>query len=405
MSWFANLKITTKFIVILCVMFVTLMGVNAVDDYLRQESLIVKDATDNARILARQIVETREYMSSVVRGEPEANYNLVPQVVATQVAKRITTGSKYYVRQVSLRYRNPANRPDAYETAMLQRFGREKAAEQWEVVTIGGKRVFRYLLPMTADASCLGCHGRYEEAPAFVRARFPKGHPSYDYRIGQLIGAVSVSIPMAELYRQIGINLKLDLAVVSGVVLLILAAMSFMVHRSIIRPVRSVATSIGNVAATGNFSERLRRSSNDEVGELVGAFNELMEELDRTTRQRQESEDRYRNVLEMAQSAIVTFLADGKLIIANRKAEDLFGLPKGELLGVSIYTFMEEGDAVKGAIETYLREGAAAMIGETTPQRIRSIRGNVTTVEMALSVSRSDHNPLFTAILRENSRY
>lgn len=136
----------------------------------------------------------------------------------------------------------------------------------------------------------------------------------------------------------------------------------------------------------------------------MGAFNELMEELDRTTRQRQESEDRYRNVLEMAQSAIVTFLADGKLIITNRKAEDLFGLPKGELLGVSIYTFMEEGDAVKGAIETYLREGAAAMIGETTPQRIRSIRGNVTTVEMALSVSRSDHNPLFTAILRENGR-
>lgn len=405
MSWFANLKITTKFTLILCIMFVALMAVNAVDDYLRQESLIVKDATDNARILARQIVETREYMSAVVRGEPETNYNLVPQVVATQVAKRITTGSKYYVRQVSLRYRNPANRPDAYEASMLQRFSREKSAEQWEVVTIDGKRVFRYLLPMTADASCLGCHGRYEEAPAFVRARFPKGHSSYDYQIGQLIGAVSVSIPMAELYRQIGINLKLDLAIVSGVVLLILTAMSIMVHRSIIRPVRSVAASIGNVAATGNFSERLGKSSDDEVGKLVGAFNELMEELDRTTRQRRESEDRYRNVLEMAQSAIVTFLADGKLIITNRKAEELFGLPKGELLGASIYTFMEDGEGVQSAIETYLQEGGGAMVGETTPHRVRSIRGDVTPVEMALSVSRSDHNPLFTAILRENGRH
>ena len=55
-------------------------------------------------------------------GEPEHNYNLVPQVVATQVAKRVTQSSKFYVRQVSLRYRNPGNRPDAYETLQLQRF-------------------------------------------------------------------------------------------------------------------------------------------------------------------------------------------------------------------------------------------------------------------------------------------
>lgn len=404
MSWFANLKITTKFLVILSVIFVALLGVNALDDYLRQESLILKDATDNARILARQIVETREYISSVVRGEPETNYNLVPQVVATQVAKRITSGSKFYVRQVSLRYRNPENRPDSYETAMLQRFEKGSATEQWEVISTGGKRVFRYLLPMTAEASCLGCHGSYEEAPAFVRARFPRGHPSYNYQLGQVIGAVSVSIPMADLYRQIGINLKLDLVIVSAVILVILAAMSVMVHRAIIRPVRSVAASIGAVTETGNFAERLTRSSGDEVGELVHAFNELMEELDRKTRQRMESEDRYRNVLEMAQSAIVTFLADGKLIITNRRAEELFGLPKEELIGASIYTFLDDGAGVRDGIEAYLRDGTGGVVGETTPRKIRDIRGGITDVEMALSVSSSDHNPLFTAILRENIR-
>ena len=93
--------------------------------YERQQSLILKIAVDNARIIARQIIETRDYMSSVVHGEPDQNYNLVPQVVATQVAERITQGSKYYVRQVSLRYRNPNNRPDDYETLMLQEVCRE----------------------------------------------------------------------------------------------------------------------------------------------------------------------------------------------------------------------------------------------------------------------------------------
>jgi hypothetical protein len=33
-----------------------------------------------------------------------------------QIAARITEGSPYYVRQISLRNRNPENRPDPYET-------------------------------------------------------------------------------------------------------------------------------------------------------------------------------------------------------------------------------------------------------------------------------------------------
>ena len=130
----------------------------------------------------------------------------------------------------------------------------------------------------------------------------------------------------------------------------------------------------------------------------------MMEELDIKTRQRTESEDRYRNVLEMARSAIVTFLADGKLIITNRQAEELFGLPKGELLGASIYTFLDDGDGVREGIAAYLRDETGGIVGETTPRRIRDIRGRITEVEMALSVSSSDDNPLFTAILREVRR-
>lgn len=137
----------------------------------------------------------------------------------------------------------------------------------------------------------------------------------------------------------------------------------------------------------------------------MAAFNGMMEELDLKTRQRLESEDRYRNVLEMAQSAIVTFLADGKLIITNRRAEDLFGLPKGELLGASIYTFLADGDGVREGISAYLRDGTGGLVGETTSRKIRDIRGRITEVEMALSVSRSDHNPLFTAILREHNQH
>jgi hypothetical protein len=199
MSLFGKLKINTKFNLILSLVLIALFLVSAGWAYKRQQSLIQKIAVDNARIIAKQIIETRDYMSSVVRGEPENNYNLVPQVVASQVAMKITQGSKYYVRQVSLRYRNPGNRPDEYETMMLRKFAGQPVQETSRVVESARGKVFRYMLPMIAEKSCLECHGSYDKAPAFVRARFPLGHYSYNYRLGEVIGAVSVSIPMVDL--------------------------------------------------------------------------------------------------------------------------------------------------------------------------------------------------------------
>ncbi len=90
MSWFANVKIGAKFNIIMSFLLVSLLLVAAYLTYHRQQSLLLKIAVDNARNYAKVIIETRDYISSVVRGEPENNYGLVPQVVATQVAKRLT---------------------------------------------------------------------------------------------------------------------------------------------------------------------------------------------------------------------------------------------------------------------------------------------------------------------------
>src|SRR5512136_1420949 len=126
MSRFADLKIGAKFNLIMSLLLISLFLIAAILTYKREQLLVNRVAIDNARSIARQIVETRDYMSSVVKGEPDSNYNLVPQVVATNVAKRLTAGSDYYVRQVSLRYRNPNNRPDDYESRQLKLFA-EKA--------------------------------------------------------------------------------------------------------------------------------------------------------------------------------------------------------------------------------------------------------------------------------------
>jgi len=401
MTWPGKMKINSKFNLIMTLVLIALFLVSASWAYKRQQALVLKIAVDNARVIAKQIIETRDYISSVVQDEPERNYNLVPQVVATQVAKRITQGSNYYVRQVSLRYRNPGNRPDRYETKMLEKFAGRPVQESYSVIKGKGDKVFRFMLPMVAEKSCMECHGEYDKAPAFVRARFPRGHFSYNYRLGEVIGAVSISIPMAELYHHMGVNLQYDILNRCIIIFLIISIMAILIRKTIITPVKLVSSTIVDVTRTGNFTERLPQSSNDEIGQLMSAFNDLMEEMGRKTLQSRESDERYRKFIEMARSAVVTFMEDGKIVISNQRAEDLFGLSRQALLGDDIFRFFEDGEALRASIAAYGREGREVGVREITRHTVRNFRGQTLEVDIAISVSWTDHIPMFTAILRK----
>jgi PAS domain S-box-containing protein len=395
MTRFAKLPLRAKFYLLMSLLLLVLFLAAAYFTYQRQKSFVLRFAVDNARNFARELIETREYMSSVVKGEPEHNCNLFPQVVATQVAKRVTQNTKYYVRQVSLRYRNPGNRPDAYEAANLKKFSQGSPHEVFGVVRDGSIRSFRYMQPMLATASCLECHGSYETAPNFIKERFPPGHYSYNYRVGEVIGAVSVSIPMEDLYHELGADLELDLLARGGVFLIVIVVMGSILRRQIVDPVRMLSDKITHVTKTGDFETKLPQHSGDEIGQLFGAFNDMMDELSRRTLQSRESDERYRRFIELSESAVVTFLQDGKIVIVNQKAESLLGNSRQELLGESIFSFLEDATELKMLVAL-----GAKVKEQSIRLKVNGSNGKVTAVEMVIAASQTDREPMFSAILR-----
>jgi hypothetical protein len=116
---------------------------------------------------------------------------------------RRTSGND--IRRVSLRRRNPANEPDAYERRVLESFDRlaaeaRPAAEHWELVRENGREALRYLKPVVANAMCLTCHGAKAGIPPAVQAVIAKEYPddrATGYSAGDVRGAVSVRIPLA----------------------------------------------------------------------------------------------------------------------------------------------------------------------------------------------------------------
>ena len=395
------MRITTKLTLIISVLLIILFTALGWSSYRRDQEMALNESVDKARTIAHQIIETREYLSSVIQArQVEQNFALTPQVAATRIALRLTKDTPYYVRQVSLRYRNQQNQPDAYERTVLEKFTGSHPIEHFQLVGEGTKKSLRYLLPMVADQSCLACHGSFETAPGFVQERFPKGHPSYNYTAGELIGAISVTVPVNALHQTILKNITKELALEGSVLLIILLVTGWTIHRFILKPVSNVAQGIERVISSGVYTQRIEHPGSDEISHLVTSFNELMAELERRTLQRAESDERYRNFIEIAQSPIITFLSDGKIVIANQKAEKLFGLTKKELLGQSIYAFLADPERLKAGISDYFLAGSNDLIGTTSRQTVRDICGRQFDVEMVISVSQTDQEAMFTGILR-----
>lgn len=136
------------------------------------------------------------------RGGPAAAVQVCSRV-APEIAARHSTET-LTIRRVSLRVRNPADRPDAFEQTQLElletraRQG-DLPAELYEVREEGGAKVLRYLRPIVIGELCLQCHGEPSRLDSQVTELLAKHYPrdeAVGYQVGDLRGAFSVKVEL-----------------------------------------------------------------------------------------------------------------------------------------------------------------------------------------------------------------
>ena len=100
-----------------------------------------------------------------------------PAYMIRQIMEQYTTVYGVYGHITSLKHFRPETAPDAWETTSLMAF--EKGdKEALEFAQIHGKSYLRLMRPMVAEQDCLKCHG------------------FQGYKVGDVRGGVSVSVPM-----------------------------------------------------------------------------------------------------------------------------------------------------------------------------------------------------------------
>lgn len=124
---------------------------------------------------------------------------------AQKVTRDFAAQAGVDIRRVTLRHRNPANAPDAWERSQLAqmeadiRAGKPLPAEIEVTVDENGAKVHRLLKPIVIQGMCLSCHGSAAQIPESVKKQIAKSYSNdlaTGYKTGELRGAFSVKIPL-----------------------------------------------------------------------------------------------------------------------------------------------------------------------------------------------------------------
>jgi hypothetical protein len=160
---------------------------------------------DASRITAKEFMQTlkQELQAGMQDGGP-VNAISVCNLSAPAIANTYSVRNGWDVGRTSLKLRNPANAPDAWERSVLESFEERKAAgenpakiEHYEVVSQDGVRELRYMKAIPTAELCLVCHG--ENIDTVTQARLDTLYPedqARGYKAGDIRGAFSISQPL-----------------------------------------------------------------------------------------------------------------------------------------------------------------------------------------------------------------
>lgn len=274
----------------------------------RQETLIIRQAENEARAVFRQIVLMRRWIADhggvfvekLPRSQPSpflADPEILdrqgrrytketPAMVTKELAKYSREEGLFWFHITSLKLTNPENAPDPFERKALLAFEREGLRELVSIETVDRQAYLRYISPLYVEEACLKCHREQ------------------GYELGDVRGAISVSLPMDKTFAEAARNRRRMFASMLLVVGALSGAMIFMMRHLVLNPMKRLSTSIqefsrgnyqaGTVLPTGDEFEDLSRAFAEMADRLTGYHDDLQERIREATGDLAETNEKLR---------------------------------------------------------------------------------------------------------------
>lgn len=273
-----RIKLSLKYIIAISIVLVIVLGLLFLLLLKKHEQMIMTQLEMQAKALFKQVVITRRWIAehggvfveklpwiepnpylrnatiTDIKGKRYIKEN--PAMVTKQLSRYAEHEKLYMFHITSLKLMNPENKPDAFETRWLQEFERETVREASAVERIGRGRYYRYIAPLYVEKACLDCHGRQ------------------GYRVGDVRGAISVSIPMEYARSMISSERRYMIAGMIVVGMFLVVTLFLVTRRLVIDPINRIKAQMARFSKNGVLDEKTVATS-DEIGDLNKAFHDM----------------------------------------------------------------------------------------------------------------------------------
>ena len=144
-----------------------------------------------------------------------------------------------------------------------------------------------------------------------------------------------VTLPVEEAFAPIH-EMQRRLLLAATLLTLLAGGLIWWILQRQLAPMLSTVKTLAALSKASRLPQSLPIIRQDEIGELVGGFNGLLEVMGKRADALRESEEHYRAVAMSARSAIVTIDRDGSVAGWNPAAANMFGYSEDEIIGKSL---------------------------------------------------------------------
>ena len=281
------MNLTIKFIVAISAIILLSYGFLLFQTSNLQNELVMEQARQQARILYKQILLTRQWVSdhqglffvkttgvaenpylqdSVIRADDGTVFvKRNPAMVTRELSEYAARSGFCWFRITSLKPINPANAPDDFESNAMERF--KDGLVEFEAITDSPEgRVHRYIAPLIVQESCLTCHAEH------------------GYSVGDIRGALSISVPLAWADRVIHKNNSTIIKYSVFSIIAVALALIFLFNKLVAKRINRLSKAMENYPDQDYSISDDKHLYADEIGRLISGFSSLCERLDTAQR-------------------------------------------------------------------------------------------------------------------------
>ncbi|MCP4182168.1 MAG: DUF3365 domain-containing protein, partial [Hyphomicrobiales bacterium] len=238
--------------------------------YRLEEQQAIQQVDTEAQALLTEMIVTREWVShykGIWTTSPgdyyldteKGFYRKSPAMVTKELSNLSNDKGYYRFHITSLNLTNPENAPDDFEHDTLVQFERDPVPIT-SIDRSGDEPVYRSMIPLIVEESCLKCH------------------QDQGYQIGDVRGGLSVLIPLSEMDLSLANSRRALIFAAISIVSLVMIALYVMVRRMVIAPVgqlKMVAAAVGD----GNYEARSTLNTGDEFEIFGQTLNQMTANL------------------------------------------------------------------------------------------------------------------------------